>query len=417
MLYPSLIFVVKYCRLLVASLFVLFFCVLSQGCKEADDAGDGGVSVLERGDSAARTVLVYIMGENTLAYNVAYDLYEMKRGVSSMPDNCYLLAFVDDMSKPYICRFYQNKSGEAVCDTVCSFQEDFYSTDTIKFKEVLSWVLQEFPSEHFGLVMWSHGTGWLYDARRSIGVDNGKNVYGDILSSSQWMEVEELADVLKNLPVKTDFVLFDACFMQCVEVAYAMRESADWLIGSPAELPANGAPYDKIMPYMFSFPFDAKGMIESYKDGYPEVSGVLLSAVNCRAVERFTEVSAMFIPSYFSHDLQIDDSDVFSYLPGGYFSSVIEYPEYSDMNGQMMLRLPNDAYLLWKEAFDAVVPYKVASRKWYSGIKAANYVVDNLQYGGLSMYVPCNESRYSALNAGFGKTEWYRAAGWSGAGW
>ncbi len=411
---------VKNCSFFIRSLFLLLLCVVAQGCEKSDTFGgyDNG-AVLERGDTAARTVLVYIMAENSLADNVASDLNEMRRGTVDIPDSCYLLAFVDDMNKPYICRFYENKMGDVVCDTVCKFQEDFYSTDSAEFKKVLSWVLQEFPSENLGLVMWSHGNGWLYDAQRNrcIGVDNGKNVYGDILSSSRWMEVEELAAVLKGLPVKSDFVLFDACFMQCVEVAYAMREAADWIIGSPAELPGNGAPYDRIMSSMFAFPFDAKELIERYKDGYPGISGVMLSAVNSSAVDRLAEVTAMFIPAYFSSDLQIDDSDVFSYLSGGYFSPIIQYPEYSDMNGQMMLRLSDEAYLMWKEAFDAAVPYRIASRKWWSSLNDSVYLVDESQFGGLSMYVPRDNSLYSAFNAYFRKSEWYQAAGWSGAGW
>lgn len=412
---------VKNYKFIIFSLFVLLFGLVLQGCKKSDDAIDAGGSepVLERGDSAARTVLVYMAAENSLARDgfEIDDLNEMKKGVFSVPDNCYLLAFVDGLDDPYICRFYKNEEGTAVCDTVLTFEEDFYSTDSVWFKEVLSWVLDYYPSENFGLVMWSHGSGWLYDKNRSrsIGVDSGKNLAVDNSGFSKWMEVEELAAVLKELPVKTDFVLFDACFMQCVEVVYAMRESAEWLVGSPAELPADGAPYDKIMSYLFSFPFDAKGLIESYKAGYSDNDGVVLSVVKCSAVEHLAEVSAAFIPAYFSRGFQIDESGVFSYLPNGYFGSS-DLPDFYDMNGQMLLRLPDEAYILWKEAFDAAVSFKVASSKWYSGYKGYQSV-DLLQYGGLSMYVPRSKSKYSTLNKDFKRTEWYQATGWESAGW
>ena len=401
---------------------MLLFGLVVQGCKKSDDAIDAGgnESVLERGDSAARTVLVYMMAENSLARDgfEVDDLNEMKKGVFSLPDNCYLLAFVDGLGAPYICRFYESEEGVAVCDTVLKYEEDFYSTDSVRFKEVLSWVLDYYPSENFGLVMWSHGSGWLYDKNRSrsIGIDSGKNLASDNLDSSKWMEVEELATVLKELSVKTDFVLFDACFMQCVEVAYAMRESAEWLIGSPAEIPGNGAPYNKIISSMFSFPFDPEELIEQYKASYYENDGVVLSAVKCSAVEHLAEVTAAFIPACFERNLQVDDSKTFSYLPNGYFSASIEYPEYSDMNGQMMLRLSDEAYMLWKEALDAAVPYRIASRKWYS-LYRGYQSVDFSQYGGLSMYVPRDKSKYSTLNENFKRTEWYGATGWENAGW
>lgn len=172
----------KFLKSLLLLLFVFSLFLSFQGCKESDTDGNSS-SLFERGDSAMRTVLVYIMAENNLTDNVASDLYEMKQGVYAMPDSCHLLAFVDNKKMPYICRFYRAEAGVSACDTVYEFNEDFCSTDTVNFKKVLDWVLEEYPSEHLGLVMWSHGTGWLYDANstRSIGVDNGRNNY-DVLS-------------------------------------------------------------------------------------------------------------------------------------------------------------------------------------------------------------------------------------------
>ena len=395
----------------------MVLCAVAQGCKEAEvPGGKGPQTVLEPGDSAARTVLVYIMAENSLSGSASSDLREMYEGIYSIPDSCYLLAFVDKMGAPYICRFYKNGAGDAVCDTVFEFQSDFYSTDSGKFQEVVSWVLDYYPSDNLGLIMWSHGTGWLYDKNsRSIGEDNGRDVNNDS-GTSRWMEVEELAAALKVLPVNTDFVLFDACFMQCVEVAYAMRESADWLVGSPAELPANGAPYDRIMPSLFSFPFDADALIKQYKRGYSELDGVVLSAVKCSAMQHLAEVTAAFVPAFFATDYDINDSGVFAYLPKGRFTIQTELPDYFDINGQMKLRLPEDAYLMWKDAFDAAVPYKIASSRWYSMYKGYQYV-NASQFGGLSMYVPRAKSEYSTLNVNFKRTEWYQATGWSGIGW
>ena len=128
----------------------------------------------------------------------------------------------------------------------------------------------------------------------------------------------------------------------------------------------------------------------------------------------------MYVPAYFSRDSLVDDSGVFSYLPGGYFSYYTDYPDYPDypdMNGQMMMRLSNDAYLQWKDAFDEAVPYKVASMKWSSAFDYEPHDVNFLQYGGLSMYVPREQSEYSTFNSCFKKTEWYNVTGWGNAGW
>ena len=50
------------------------------------------------------------------------------------------------------------------------------------------------------------------------------------------MNIEDLVTILSADAVPHfDFVLFDACFMQSIEVAYALRNFTDYYIGSPTE--------------------------------------------------------------------------------------------------------------------------------------------------------------------------------------
>ena len=394
-------------------LLALFF----TACRKSDDASGGRNSnLLQPGDTAVRTVLAYVVAENDLYAYATFDLREMHSAAHDIPDNCYMLAFVDAVKKPFICRFYCNGRGEAVCDTVRRFDEDFISTDTLNFRAVLDWVQTEYPSQEMGLVMWSHGSGWTPRlGTRSFGADNGVNTPYDI--NYQTMEVEQMASVLKGLSVPLRYILFDACFMQCVETAYALRDCAEWLVGSPAEIPANGAPYDAIMADLMAVPFDAKTLIEKYESDYPKYNGVMLSAVDCSQMDALAQATAAVVPSFFSVDSAVNDSLVFKYLPGAHFTSSYSYPDYCDMNGEMMLRLPHEAYEQWKEALDKAVPYRVASLAWVSAAKYDFIDVDFSQYSGLSMYVPRDDERYSSFNASFKDTEWYKATGWGATGW
>ena len=65
------------------------------------------------------------------------------------------------------------------------------------------------------------------------------------------MNISEFVEILKSAP-HFDFILFDACFMQAVEVAYELRDYTDYCIGSPTEIPGPGASYDAVVPAMFS---------------------------------------------------------------------------------------------------------------------------------------------------------------------
>lgn len=63
------------------------------------------------------------------------------------------------------------------------------------------------------------------------------------------MNIEDLKLVLQNAP-HFDFIMFDACFMQSVEVAYELRDCCDYYIGFPAENPGPGAAYDRMFHYI-----------------------------------------------------------------------------------------------------------------------------------------------------------------------
>ena len=59
------------------------------------------------------------------------------------------------------------------------------------------------------------------------------------------------ASVLKNIP-HLKFIMTDCCNMMCLENLYELRQTCDYFIGSPAEIPDNGAPYDQIVSDMFA---------------------------------------------------------------------------------------------------------------------------------------------------------------------
>ena len=65
---------------------------------------------------------------------------------------------------------------------------------------------------------------------------------------NRYMNISDLVTILSADAVPHfDFVLFDACFMQSIEVAYALRNFTDYYIGSPTEIPGPG----HAMMYLF----------------------------------------------------------------------------------------------------------------------------------------------------------------------
>lgn len=398
-------------------LFLLVSISLLSSCSDDNDLSFPPAPDVEIGDTARSMTLVYMIAENSLASYAARDINEMTLAASTVPEDCYMLAFVDDAKNPRICRFYNN-NGHAECDTVYTFKEDFCSSDTTTMRNVFNLVFTKYPTRSMNLVMWSHGSGWARSKKASmqriIGIDNEKNSsISNVYNKS--IEMEELAALLESLPVKTDLLMFDACLMQNVETAYALRNAAKWILASPAEIPADGAPYDKILPHFFTLPFDENAVKDLMHDYYAEyanlITGVVLSVVSCGEMENFAKETATFIPQYFSRSSEADYRKIFTYLPATSY-----YPDYYDVNAAMCSSLSSEEYLAWYEALNEVVLFKCASKSWVSSIYNKYFSV-NTDYCGLSMYLPQDKSLLQQYNAELATTEWYDAVNWQGAGW
>lgn len=116
--------------------------------------------------------------------------------------------------------------------------------------DFLTWGVENYASEHMGLVMWNHGggsvTGICFDERQDY----------DSLS------LVELDDALytyyEKMGRRFDFIGFDACLMGTVETANVLATYADYMYGSEETEPGSGWDYTAIGDFLASNP-DADG--------------------------------------------------------------------------------------------------------------------------------------------------------------
>ena len=361
-----------------------------------------------------RTVLVYAAADNNLASYLQGDIDEMLKGAADIPRNSRLLAYVDDYSLPRIISI-ELENGEPISKTVKQYESEHNSGDTETLRLVMEWMVENSPSESYGLVLWSHGTSWVpakAPAQRAVCVDSNK-----------WMEIKEIADVLAQLP-RLDFILFDACFMQAIEVAYELRQVADYIVASPAEIPGPGAPYHRLVAPMFATPFNAERIAEEYYLEYkensilvqghePDCFGVCLATVDCSQLEALATHTREMIEKYVRTDNNISLYGVQKYYP---YTGSTSRPEYYDMNGYMRHLITDSTdYAQWKVVFDNAVPYQYTTDQWFSDYTGGLLNVDVENYGGVSCYIP--KAGRTRLNTAFRATTWYEAAGWKQIGW
>ena len=215
---------------------------------------------------AEKTVLVYLAADNNIGRYVQSDLDEIMRGVEENPLSVSQhLVIYDDRGGE--ARLYEvvYEDGKAAEKTIKTYP-DRNSAGLDETLEVFNDVFNNplYEAESYGLVYWSHAEGWIpypLPSSRWIGQDTGD---GD-----NRMNLSEFKQVLDAAP-HFDFILFDACFMQSIEVAYELRNYTDYYIASPTETPGTGAPYDAILPYMFK-KGAAKELAEAYYNVYAEL--------------------------------------------------------------------------------------------------------------------------------------------------
>lgn len=206
------------------------------------------------------------------------------------------------------------------------------------------------------------------------------------------------------------------------EVAYELRDCAEYFIGSPTEIPGPGAPYKAVVPEMFTETNLATNIAEAYY-GYYEKSytgvapvsnenwtgGVATSVIKSAALDNLAAATKTIIPKYIQEKREVDRSDILAYD----FNDDANY-DFEKLIRNLTGGVDNTDYRSWYTAFEAAVVYRKTTLKNYSGIIHRMFTMEGSE--GLSTYIPTGASN-STMNTFYRTLSWYTAAGWDGTGW
>lgn len=127
--------------------------------------------------------------------------------------------------------------------------------------DFLVWGVQNFPAQHYMVVISSHGAGW-----RGIGPDEGNGE-----SNLELTEIDAaLGAARAQLGIdKFDIVGFDACLMAVTDVALTLEAHADYVLFSQEVIPGNGWEYAHSIAAMQANPdWDAFQVGAAFIDNY-----------------------------------------------------------------------------------------------------------------------------------------------------
>ena len=221
-------------------------------------------------DYPSRTLLVYMAANNNLDSEAATDILEMSIALSRgrTVENCNLILFVQRANgRSYLLHV----NGHMDFDTLATYT-DLNSCDPSVLTQMIDYVQDEWKAESYGLILWSHGSGWAPTSQMAnLGLASSSQKApmrnGNMSQSALWMSPEpltkafgfykktnsetfnciDLDQLASAIPDNVfEYIMFDACYMASVEVMYALRYKARYIIASSIEIMASGYPYDKV---------------------------------------------------------------------------------------------------------------------------------------------------------------------------
>ena len=402
----------KYLLSFVSTLLLFTACSKSESNEPEDPMGQ-------------RTVMVYMSGDNDLSSYAQMDINEMIAGASNIPTKNNLVVFVDRQKtgeRPFIAKVTGNQ--QQPLDTLYKYSSDFYACDPEQFSAVLQRMTTLCPAREYGLVLWGHASGWVVPtdtikSNRAYGKDGNK-----------WMNITQMAVALKSLP-KMKFIFADCCNMMCAEVGYELRNATEYLIGSPAEIPGNGAPYETVVPNFFkSGTALYKGIIDAYYEGYNSTAtfGVPMSVIDTKYVSDLAVATAGILEQAKGGYPQKPDAPD---LSGIAFTFGYDVKMMYDMRAVIERLVPTDAFKQWDSVFQQAVPYYRMSMRWmtiydgrsgtYDLLSAFDTFDPTLSYGCVTMFLPHTGYGYEKgdllYNERSKNFSWTHIMNWSRFGW
>lgn len=352
-----------------------------------------------------RTVLIYMAADNSLDRYSVTNIDHIVEGLKDK-EECRVVIYVDRRyDVPHLLEI--QGGANPVIDTVKVYaEENSASPETLR--RVLGEMRERYPSESYGLILWSHGMGWLPENYNfpsgqmmrkewDLGIPTkwfGQDMNrGGSSETNEYMEIGQLAEALAG---HFDFILFDACFMSSVEVLYELRDKADYFIVSPAEIVADGFPYKQIMPYLFGGEADFRQVCREYFEYYNRLSSsnyansATVSLVKAEELDALAEI-AREIAGECKGNLTV----------WRYPLSTSSLPDvFYDLGEYIKAIGTEEQQKQFQYQLEKTVVFKQATSQFFGKPLPIE------QFSGLSVYIP--QSRWQSMNEVYSHLSWYQ---------
>lgn len=411
----------KICNFIIATLFI----VVGVSCSNGDSPDGPDVPVTPVG----QTVFMFFPWSNSLLSDFRRTVEDMQTVVAqrSMKDE-RVMVFMATSEREAVLFELKKQNGRCLTDTLQRYSDRPFTSRqwlTSLFSEVMTLA----PASRYGMVVGCHGLAWVpvqgqRNAQKRLGsqerIDEEDNLYkkeridkeGDDLMHFEvqgpvttrfiggtypetQIETTDLADAMADAGFHTEYILFDACYMSSVEVAYELKDVTHYLIASPTEVLSYGFPYITMGKHLLGTP-NYKGIADSFISFYSSYN----LPYGTVAVTDCTQLDALAAIAQ-----QINAADAEQLVPNGVqimdgYSPTLFY----DLGHLMSLKDAGTVLTVaFAEQLEKTVPYKGHTGQYFTTLKDAP--VDIRHYSGLNT----SQGSLNHMADRLSETAWYKA--------
>lgn len=358
-------------------------------------------------EPVGRLVLFYMGGDNNLSDEVRQKTNAIMRGWNPRTGD-RLLVFSDVVNGPAQLAEVTSKNGDNVLEVLKAYGE-VNSADRGMVARVLNDVTLKYKADSYGLVVFSHATGWL-----PAGAINNPINFMVIPAEWEVVDVEfsrtrtivtdgshetDMKEFASALPDGMfDFIVFEACLMSGIEVAYEFKNKTDYILSSSAEILSPGFTdaYSAYVDYLFAH--DLQGFAGKAFDYYDSKSGYMRSATLSLIKTSGLDALGAWARDNCDHKIAVDVNSVQCFNRNAY-PLVFDFCDYFSR-----LSTPDKAAEMEALVGKCVV-WKKATPEFMRGLNG----FEILKHSGLTTYIKRVE--FPALNAEYSKLKWHGALG------
>lgn len=384
-------------------------------------------------EETRKVLLLYSAGFNSLTSYLKEDIEDLKAGWlpgNRRTDDIVLVyshfpekyGAYSKPNPPTLVRLYCERDTVVVADTLVVYPQKTISASARQLNEVLTYIKDTFSAKSYGLIFSSHATGYLpagyyqkpdnyiFDdsveksraRRRSLlpspaavpfeerehdpSMPMTKSIGQDqVGTSGSYISYEiELQDFADAIPMELEYILFDACLMGGVEVAYELSDKVRSIGFSQTEVLAEGFNYKALTSHLLQKDIpDPVGVCEDYFIQYDVQSGVYRSAtisvVDCTGIDALAAVCKDLFETYGSTLKTMPSTDVQQFFRSSYHW-------FYDLESILINAGATQSELnRLHDALDKCISYKAHTPEFMNSF-------DIHTFCGLSMYLPSRGS-------------------------